>query len=257
VNRSNLTVSILTAVILIWVINAVFTATRSKILDAAKPVLLSSQRLTNKLKSVFLPETQLARENKLLRDQIEIMKNRLVELDEAKLENERLRRLLNFKTIIEKERKSIAARVIGRDPSNWTSIIYVDKGADDGIKKYMAVTTDKGLIGRVIEVGAASSKVMYISDPDSRIGVLIERTRHDGLLYGTLSRGCQMIYLDLDADVWPGDIVLSSGLGYQVPKGLLVGTIEDVFIDKSGLYQCAVVNPAVDLSRAEEVLCIE
>ena len=256
-NRSNLTVSILTAIILIWIINAVFTATRAKVLDVAKPALKISQRVTNKFKSVILPETQLVRENKLLRDQIDIMKNKLVKLDEYELEAGRLRRLLDFKTGIDKERKSVAARVMGRDPANWTSIIYLDKGAEEGIEKYMAVTTDKGLVGRVIEVGSSSAKVMYISDPDSRVGVLIQRTRHDGLLYGTLSRECQMIYLDLDADVWPGDLVVTSGLGSQVPKGLLVGTVEDVFIDKSGLYQCAVVRPAVDLSRAEEVLCIE
>lgn len=254
-SRNNITVSILTAVVLIWVVNAIFTATRAKIIDIAKPTLNVSRKVSTKVKSAITPESRVSKENKLLRDQIDIMKNRLVKLDELGLENVRLRDLLKFKS--QSGNKTISAQVIGRDPSNWTSIIYIDKGSDDGINKYMAVTTDKGLVGRVVEAGSATAMVMFITDPDSRIGVLIQRSRHDGLLYGTLSRQCQAVYLALDADVWPGDLVLSSGLGSSVPKGLLVGTVEDVFIDKSGLYQSAVVKPAVDLSRIEEVLCME
>ncbi|MFH1753386.1 MAG: rod shape-determining protein MreC [Candidatus Omnitrophota bacterium] len=254
-SRNNITVSILTAVVLIWVVNAIFTATRAKIIDIAKPTLKVSHKVTTKVKSAIIPESRLAKDNKLLRDQIDIMKNKLVKLDELEFENSRLKDLLSFKK--NTTSKTISAQVIGRDPSNWTSIIYIDKGSDDGIKKYMAVTTDKGLVGRVVEVGSATAKVMFITDPDSRIGVLIQRSRHDGLLYGTLGRQCQAGYLALDADVWPGDLVISSGLGSSVPKGLLVGTVEDVFIDRSGLYQSAVVKPAVDLSRIEEVLCME
>ncbi len=254
-NRNNLTVSILIAVFLIWIVNSVFTSTRARFVDAAKPALSLSNRITKKIKSVFEPETKLTRENKLLKNQIEILQNRLVKLDELSLENDRLKSLLAFKK--KTHAKTVSAQIIGRDPSNWTSIILINKGKDDGVKKYMAVSTDKGLIGRVIEVGEYSSKVMFITDPDSRIGVLIRRTRHDGLLYGTLSRECEMAYLSLDADVWPGDLVITSGLGATVPKGLLVGKVEDVFIDKSGLYQSAVIKPAVDMSRIEEVLCIE
>jgi rod shape-determining protein MreC len=255
VSRNNVTVSILTAVVLIWVVNAIFTATRAKILDVAKPALEVSSKVSKKIKSSVPPQSKIEKENRFLYDQIDILKNKLVQLDEFRLENDRLKNLLGFKT--KTSSNTISAQVIGRDPSNWTSIIYIDKGKEDGIEKYMAVTTDKGLVGRVVEVGGSTAKAMFITDPDSRIGVLVQRTRHDGLLYGTLSRQCQVVYMALDADVWPGDLIVSSGLGTSIPKGLLVGTVEDVFIDKSGLYQSAVVKPAVDLSRVEEVLCIE
>lgn len=256
-SRNNITISILTAVVLIWVVNTVFTATRAKILDIVKPALKISQTISRKIRSISLiPQSSLSKENALLREEIETMKSKLVGQDELTSENNRLRKLLDFKKK-QASNRAISAQVIGRDPSNWTNIIFVDKGKDDGIKKYMAVTTDKGLVGRVIEVGSSSAKVMFITDPDSRIGVLVQRTRHDGLLYGTLSRKCQMVYIPLEADIWPGDLIVSSGLGISVPKGLLVGTIEDVFIDKSGLYQSAIIKPAVDLSRVEEVLCIE
>lgn len=254
-SRNNITISILIAVVLVWVVNTIFTAARAKILDVAKPTLKASHAISYKIKSLLLPEAKLLKENKILKDRVETMKNKLVQLDELALENDRLKRLLGFKKKL--AYKTISAQVIGRDPSNWTSIIYIDKGKDDGIKKYTAVTTDKGLVGRVIEAGSSSAKVMFITDPDSRIGVLLQRTRDDGLLYGTLSRQCQMVYVSLDADIWPGDLVVSSGRGKSIPKGLLVGTVEDVFIDKSGLYQSAIVKPVVDLSRVEEVLCIE
>ncbi|NQT06538.1 MAG: rod shape-determining protein MreC [Candidatus Omnitrophica bacterium] len=254
-NRNNITISILTAVVLIWAVNLLFTATRSKILDIVEPVFKSSHNISRKVISSVFPESRLAEENRILKEKIEIIRKRLVELDEVIRENNRLKKLLNFKKYT--KYKTLSARIIGRDPSNWTSIIFIDKGKKDGIKKYTAVVTDKGLLGRVIEQGASSAKVMFVTDPDSRVGVLIERTRHDGLLYGTLSRQCQMVFISLNADVWPGDLVITSGLGGSIPKGILVGTVEDVFIDKSGLYQTAIVKPAVDLSRVEEVLCIE
>ncbi|MBL7069116.1 MAG: rod shape-determining protein MreC [Candidatus Omnitrophica bacterium] len=254
-SRNNLTISILTAVVLIWAVNTIFSATRDKILNIAKPALKTSQNISYKIRSVVLPESKFSRENRLLREQIGVLKNRLAQLDEIASENERLKKLLGFKRDL--SYKSISAKVIGRDPSNWTSIIYIDKGKEDRIKKYMAVFADKGLIGRVIEAGPSSAKVMFITDPDSSIGVVIQRTRYDGLLYGTLTRQCQMVYLSLNADVWPGDLVVTSGMGETIPKGLLVGTVEDVFIDKSRLYQTAIVKPAVDFSKIEEVLCIE
>ena len=254
--NTNVTVSILTAVILIWVVNAVFTATRHKFIDLARPALKTSKNISRNIRSLSsVPKSPLAKENIQLVERLESAKNRLVGLEELAKENERLRRLLGFKK--KAAYKTISAQVIGRDPSNWTSIIYIDKGRDDNLRKYMAATTDKGLVGRIIELGSSTAKVMYITDPDSRIGVFVQRTRHDGLLCGTLSRQCQMIYLPLDADIWPGDLVVSSGLSESIPKGVLVGTVDDVFIDKSGLYQSAIVKPAVDLSRVEEVLCIE
>lgn len=253
-SRNRIIISILTAVVLIWIVNAIFTAARPKILDIAKPAATATKKLSQKIKSHLSPQSDLAKKIALLKEQLEIMKTRLVQLDELALENKRLKELLGFKK--NTPYKTISAQVIGRDPSNWTSIIYINKGKEDGIRKYMAVTTDKGMVGRVIEVGSSSAKVMFITDPDSRMGVLIQRSRHDGLLFGTLTRECQMTYISLNADVWPGDLVVSSGVG-TIPKGLLVGVIEDVFIDKSGLYQTAIVKPTVDLSRVEEVLCIE
>lgn len=254
-NRNNITISILTAIVLIWLINSIFSALRTKILDITRPALSASYQISHKVKSFIFAETGLAKKNNLLKSQIEVMKAKIAGLDEFVLENKRLKKLLDFKKSA--SRNAVSAQVIGRDPSNWTSIIYIDKGADDNIKKYMAVTTDKGLVGRVIEAGQASAKVMFITDPDSRIGILIQRTRHDGLLCGTLSRQCRMLYIHLEADIWPGDLVVSSGLGGSFPKGLMIGTVEDVFIDKSGLYQTAVIKPSVDLSRVEEVLCVE
>lgn len=254
-SRKNIVISVLTAILLFWIVNAVFTATRTKFLDLARPALKFSSNTINKVKSLILPETELSRENRILKDSLEIMKSRLVRLEELELENGRLRGLLEFKK--NTPYKTVSARVIGRDPSNWTNIIYIDKGKDDGIKKYMAVTTAKGLAGRVVEAGESSAKVMCITDPDSRIGVLIQDTRHDGLLCGALNSRCRMEYIPLEADVWPGDLIVSSGSGGTVPEGLLVGVVEDVFVDKNGLYQSAVIKPAVDLSKLEEVLCIE
>ncbi len=245
----------MTAIVLIWIVNTVFSAARSRILDIALPALTASKKISHKIASIGLPKNRLIKENESLKEAMSAIKNKLAQFDEISLENNRLKKLLGFKTA--RSYKSTPAQVIGRDPSNWTSVIYINKGSDDGIKKYMAVSAARGLVGRVIEAGSSTAKIMFLTDPDSRIGVVVQRTRHDGLLYGTLSRQCQMVYLSLNADVWPGDVVVSSGLGGSIPGGIMVGTIEDVFVDKSGLYQAAIVKLAVDLSRVEEVLCIE
>ncbi|MGH7198072.1 MAG: rod shape-determining protein MreC, partial [Candidatus Omnitrophota bacterium] len=111
-------------------------------------------------------------------------------------ENARLAGLVGLKTAFPPEvRNKIFARVIGRSPVSWNSAFLIDKGADKGIHTQMLVLSGGSLVGRVIEVGPQTSKVLLITDPNSRIGVLLQRTRHQGILYGTSSGECRMKYL--------------------------------------------------------------
>ncbi len=179
-------------------------------------------------------------------------------IDELKIlsdENERLKNFINFRKNI--PYYTVPASIIGRDPSNWSNSIIIDKGSGDGVRQNRAVLSTKGLVGRVLEVGRRSAKILLISDPNSKVGVMIQRNRQGGILTGRPDGRCKMIYISLDSDVAPGDKVITAGLGEIFPKGVLVGEVIKVDKEPGRLYKYAVVKTADDLSRLEEVLCIK
>ncbi len=190
-----------------------------------------------------------------LRQAIAELQHRLINYEEIQLENKRLRELLGFKK--EAGRSSIPASVIGRDPNNWSSVVFIDKGASDGIRNDMAVISGEGLVGRVREAGKSMSKVMLINDIDSKVGAIVQGSRDSGLMIGTPQGGCKLVYLSLDSEIEAGDKVMTSGLGGIYPKGLLIGEVEKTAKERVSLYKSAIIKPAGRLSKLEEVLCIE
>ncbi|MBU4376973.1 MAG: rod shape-determining protein MreC [Candidatus Omnitrophica bacterium] len=183
------------------------------------------------------------------------LERKLIELREVSIENKRLKDLLSLKSQVAKN--SVAAAVIGRDPNNWASVIFIDKGRNNGIVKDMAVVSSQGLVGRVREVGKNLSKVLLINDVDSKVAGLLQRSREQGLLVGTPEGRCKIIYLSLEADINKNDVVITSGSGSIYPKGMLIGEVVSVAKEKGTLYKYAVVKPYAELSKLEEVICIK
>ncbi len=196
----------------------------------------------------------LFRENLRLRNQVDALKRRLVSQDEALLENERLKRLLSFKN--QSSFSLIAARVIAREPSNWESAVIIDKGKRDGVRENAAVITELGLVGRVFEVAGNFSKIALINDPNFSVAALLQRTREEGIVSGSINGSCRMKYLYPNSDVKAADIVITSGLLQGFPKGILIGSVIDTEDDASGLSKNCIIEPAANLSRLEEVLVI-
>jgi rod shape-determining protein MreC len=120
----------------------------------------------------------------------------------------------------------------------------------------MAAITYLGLLGRVAETSESTSKIMLVSDPDMGVSGLIQRSRQEGLVCGTLGSHLIMKYLPEEADIKVSDIVVTSGLSQEYPKGLLIGRVIDIGREFSGLSRYAVIEPAVKLSNIEEVLII-
>lgn len=186
--------------------------------------------------------------------------NQLIDKDELAAENERLKELLQFK----QENPDLiipGARIIGKNPGNWFNTLVIDRGEKDGVAVDMAVMTDKGLVGRVIEVGNHWSKVLSIIDSQSAVSAIVQRSRDNGTLQGdtTLYDGeglCRMVYLPQDATVKEGDVVITSGLGDIFPKGLPIGEVVRVENEPFAVYKTAVVRPWADFKRLEEVLVI-
>lgn len=194
-------------------------------------------------------------ENIRLQKEALMLRQHLIQSQELLLENQRLKDIVAFKGT--SQYKVIVCRVIGRDPSSWSSVIIVDKGKKSGLKTDMAVITAAGLAGRIAQVGDTTSKIVLLNDPNMSVSAVIQRSRQEGLLCGTWhSNSLMMRYLSADADIKSGDVVMTSGLSPIYPKGILIGVVKDVVFEFSGLSLYAVVKPIAQLNALEEVMVV-
>lgn len=181
----------------------------------------------------------------------------VTQMQELLYENQRLTQLLSVsKTLPADTQSAQICRVIGRSPSAWNRVFLLDKGEKEGLKVNMPVLSTTSLIGKIVEVGPRVSKTLLISDPNSHMGVIVQRTRDQGVLYGTFSGECRMKYISVDAKIEIGDTVVSAGYGGLFPGGLLIGRVEKVWKEPGQIYQVAIVKPSTDLGRVEEVVCL-
>ena len=153
-------------------------------------------------------------------------------LQEALLAAKRLEKLAPLQ---EHRAAAVPANVFARDASSWFKTILVDKGEIDGVSRDMAVAVAEGLVGRVIEVFPSAAKVLLITDPNSGVDVIVQRTRAQGIMEGRVEEFCTLKYVRKMDDVQVGDKVITSGLGGIFPKGLLAGTVTRVEKKRTGL----------------------
>lgn len=201
----------------------------------------------------FIPSYfNLKSENQLLRQKLVQMQLRAADSEERSFENERLRGLLSLK-----EKNSytyVPAEVIGRNTDQRLNTIVIDIGRSEQIQKYMAVVKEDGVLGRIIEVGLTSSYVQLLTDRNSRISGLVQRSREHGIIL--YQNDALYMQLPLRADVRLGDRVATSGLGGTFPSGLPVGRVSRIALDSRNLFKQVSITPAVDLNRLEEVFVI-
>jgi rod shape-determining protein MreC len=226
------------------------------------PLQVRLVTLTNNLSDL----TQAARDLRELRqrnEELEAENARLtienVRLADDRAENEMLRALLNFTQVnpdYDYKGAEVRARVIGRDPSNFQSYLIIDVGSEQGIARRMPVVTDRGLVGRISEVGPNWSKVLLIVDPSSSVSALIQTTRATGTVRGQIGGSLLMDLIPQKDAVHKGDIVLTSGMGNNFPKGLIIGQVTKVHQRDIEMFQQATVRPTVDFDRLEVVLII-
>ena len=193
-------------------------------------------------------------QNDRLKKETDYLNNKLNAQQELLLENVRLKNLLSFKQ--NSAYKLIAARVIARSPDSWTSNVTIDKGRSNGLGRGMVVVTYLGLVGRIIEVQDFTSRVLLITDPSLSVSAIVQRSRQEGLVCGTLGSYLIMKYLPEEADINIQDTVITSGLNEVYPKGLNIGTVIEIGKEFSGLSRYAIIKPSVNLSDIEEVLII-
>jgi rod shape-determining protein MreC len=191
-------------------------------------------------------------ENVALRAHVRQLTQQLDRATETELENARLRKLLEFRETLHGD--VLTARVIGQDATGLARTLVIDHGERDGIKKGAPALAPEGVVGQVFLASRHSARILLISDHNSGVDALVQRTRARGIVQGTADGGCGLKYVKRTEDVQVGDTVVTSGIDGVFPKGLPIGRI--VSIDKrgQGLFQYAEVAPRVDFEQLEEVL---
>ncbi len=200
----------------------------------------------------FLVETR--QENLLLNKKINLLKIENSRYQELLLTNQRLQQLLNFQE--NTEEALLPARVIGWDSSGLFKSIIINKGENDGLKINMPVVNSEGAIGRAVSVSPNYAQVLLITDQNSAIDGLVQRSRCRGMLKGRGLSECYFDYVIKTCDIVTGDTIVTSGLGRAFPKGLYLGTVKEINDSPDKLFKDVRVAPAVDFSKLEEVLVI-
>jgi rod shape-determining protein MreC len=193
-------------------------------------------------------------ENERLRKRLQTLEIERQRLLEAEATNRHLQQLLDFRS--ELPSGAITATIIASSASSWFQSCVISKGSADGVRKGMAVVTPLGVVGKVAAVTGRTAKVLLLTDPNSGIDVLVQRTRSRGIVSGSLESGTVLKYIKRSEDVQEGDRLVTSGLDSGFPKGLLVGTVIRVRKQNRGLFQSVEVWPAVQAARVEEVLVV-
>jgi rod shape-determining protein MreC len=228
--------------LVIWVVSpfqAVFTQTVSSISNVFEHYL-------------FL--VNASQENEFLQEQIDQLSREKNELIERLKEHERVAKLIQDEE--PQERNLMISRIIGRDATQWSNVIFIDKGTNNGVQENFAVVTNAGVIGHIIQSSGSTSKVLLITDSRSAVDSLFQNSRFTGVIVGTGEKLTQMKYVPMNAEVEIGDAVLSSGLGGTFPKGLKIGIVSQVIKKKQGLFLDIMVAPSADFSRLEEVMVL-
>ena len=209
----------------------------------------------NGLWSDYLDLRHTKDQNKELQQTIDRLRLEQAELREDALQGQRLQGLLKFRESYAYQ--TTPAQVIGTSGSSQSRVIYLDKGAADGLAPDMAVITSDGIVGKVRDVFPHSAQVLVINDQTSGAGVVLETTRIRGILRGNAAGQPQVINILADTRIQPGEHVLTAGGDQIFPRGLPVGVVDKVLRDpERGSFINVIVKPAANLQHLDEVMVI-
>lgn len=201
----------------------------------------------------YIDLLNVRRENERLKAESEQMRLERAREQEDARQARRIQALLGFKE--QWIDATVAAQVIGTSGTESSRVLYLDKGARDGIRADMAVITPDGVVGKVLTVYGETSQVLMMNDPTSGVGATLVTSRLQGIVKGTSTGEVQLSYIMGDETVKPGEALITSGGDRVFPKGLPIGTVANVSMGRN-LFLDIKLKPAVDLNRLEEVLVI-
>ncbi len=181
-------------------------------------------------------------------------RNEVEQLRAIRIENQRLRNLLDFKN--RSEHNLLLAEVIGSGAYRYPSALLISAGKDKGIEPDSPVLTADGIVGKVKSVGAMTSVVQILGDPSLHIAAMDRRSRTVGILESKDGKNLIFSQVPVGEYVAEGDKIITSGLGKIFPKGLLIGYVVSVLDPPAGMFKKIVIQPAANLNKLEELFIL-
>ena len=207
--------------------------------------------------------TNTYQENQTLKQKVETIYELEVQLNDLKKDNEKMKEALKLQDTLN-DYSLINATVIARNPDTWRDIVTINKGANDGLTPQMSVMSDNGLVGKVLDVNPTSARVALLSNNDNtlvRVAAMIQGEKES--IYGTLTGFDHekniliMSQIQATQEIKVGDKVVTSGLGGVSPSSLYIGTVEEVAMDRFGLYKEVRIKPAADTNDVRYVTVVK
>ncbi len=209
--------------------------------------------------SVITDGSELQQKNEALQQEINDLRDQMVDYDEMKHRYEELVKYLELKEH-HPDYKFADAKVISRDPADNYGSFVINAGTTAGIAAGDPVITAEGLVGVVSEVSLSWAKVSTILDASVHVGAYVSRTQDTGTTGGTVrlaqENRLQLNYLERDAGATVGDFVVTAGGNSQYPKDLKIGRITEVTPSSDGLSMTALIEPFADIQHTGNVLVI-
>ncbi|MGI5893826.1 MAG: rod shape-determining protein MreC [Candidatus Merdivicinus sp.] len=209
--------------------------------------------------SVFVDARENYEENIRLKEENADLRQQLVDYERTKTENERLKEITGLKELHE-DFEFQHAGVIARDPDDRFGSFTIDIGTLHGISVRDPVVTGDGLIGYISKVGPTYAQVTTILSPDCNVGAMEITTKDTGNITGTVELAAdgltKMELLPKDTQVKEGDIVVTAGTSGLFPKDLVIGTVKNVKLEKSGITRYAVIEPVTEIDEVKNVFVL-
>ena len=205
--------------------------------------------------STYLEWKNVRAENRRLRDEIQRLRVEGLRVDDVIAENGRLRRLLALHEWL--PITTLPGEIIAREWGGWARSLTVNRGRRDNIARLTAVIAPEGLVGRVVDVRPGAAVVQVLTDPSSTVGAHVVRTRTPGIVEGDPRGTIRFKYLAREgARIQVDDVIVTSGLGGLFPRGVPIGRVRAIDDRGSALFHYALLSPAVDFARIDEVLLL-
>ena len=207
--------------------------------------------------------TNTYQENQTLKQKVETIYELEVQLNDLKKDNEKMKEALKLQDTLN-DYTLINATVIARNPDTWRDIVTINKGANEGLTPQMSVMSDNGLVGKVLDVNPTSARVALLSNNDHtlvRVAAMIQGEKES--IYGTITgydyekNILIMSQIQATQEIKVGDKVVTSGLGGVSPSSLYIGTVEEVAMDRFGLYKEVRIKPAADTNDVRYVTVVK
>ena len=230
------------------------------VLNPIQKVAYNMNRSVKDFVDFFLNFSEVKEENKELSSENKDLKNKLAEYSNLAEENERLKKILDFKEQ-RKDYDYIVTNIIGVSGAGILDGYIVDRGSSYGIEKGMIVISADGLVGQVSSVGDNWSIIQCIVNENIAVSVMGETSRDNtGILKGHKeNRGQNLTIVEnlpIDSNIQEGEVILTSGLGKLYPKEIRVGEVVSVEEDKVKVMKRAIVKPYVDFNKLDELVIV-